>query len=1273
MKKHSTQNLKLFAFMLIISITIGNVYSQQVIGTFPNMNGGFESETAGNLSTNSLATGVTSTNWTVSQTASTTYLITNNSSTARTSNKYLTLGNTASASRRWQSPTAPDGNSVSGVQNATAYVIQYYYRTSSATAITNLQTILNLDGGGTSITATNAPLTGTNNNWTKAVVTCTTGTSAVSPRYGVGGFRVSSNLTTINVDVDDYVVYAGTAVDETAPDPATGISFTPASYQIGVSWTAPVSGVDGGGYMVVRHTADPTTAPNVNGIYAVGNTIGSGTVVYIGTGTSFTDVSLSTTTQYFYRVYTVDKAFNYSTALTGSSTTTAAGYATEPTAQVTGLNFSSVTSTGMTINWTPAVSGGGTNHLVVVGTSLSGDPVDGSSYTANTDYTNVGSSAVAGGKVVYNGTGNSVTVSGLTPLTTYYVRVYDFNGSAGTENYYTTSPTSGNQQTLRKEITSAQSGPWATGSTWVGGIAPTSADNVTIANGHVVTFTGISANACYNLTINSGGQLYNITGTPTYTIGYMGVYGTSILVNGTFGDAITEYVTGIQFNQNCTLTGSGTIRINRMRPYTTASNATFTFDTDATLTNSTGVTMMGENTGSNTIGYKINSGRTVTSQGSLTGGSSSSTNASYPVTFTVDGTLDANSAIYLNAASGQSATLTVNGTLNILKLYGSNFTSGGGATPTITVNGSGVINVTGTNALADFSNPTTAANITGTGTFTLASGATLSVGSTDGLNPTTGPIRCTTRNFNTAANYTFTGSSAQVTGSDLPATVNTLTNTNTAGLTLSGNLTATTLTNAATYILNIDANKQLTVSTTLTNNGTINLKSTASGTATLIPPATITGTGTFNVEQYLGTARNWYVSSPVASTASTTTKMSKYFEYITAGNNNDYASQPSGSTLFWMGYTPGATFMTPGKGYIALPSETGATLTFSGALNTGDVNVPISSAGNRFNLIGNPYPCHIAWSQAYTNSKSAQIEPSIYIRTNSGGSNSGGWSYATYNASNGQSVPNHSLLSGGIIPPMQAFWVRAVASAASPLVLNSTDLTRSHQSSNPLKAPALKNTDRQKLRLEVSNGTRTDETLLLFDANAADGYDAFDSPKYMESSSEVQIYTTVDTQKLVMNGMRNLPLDQEIGLGFIPGSATSFSLKANEISNLPSDVKVILKDNVTLAETDLTDGVTAYNFSPATTSGNRFSVIFRTAGVATGIEKTENLNSQVFVNAANQITIIAPEKSNYAIYNTMGQQIAAGITTNRLSLITNHLKGVFVVKVNNQSTKVIIK
>ena len=465
-------------------------------------------------------------------------------------------------------------------------------------------------------------------------------------------------------------------------------------------------------------------------------------------------------------------------------------------------------------------------------------------------------------------------------------------------------------------------------------------------------------------------------------------------------------------------------------------------------------------------------------------------------------------------------------------------------------------------------------------------------------------------------------------------------------------------------------NAKLTISSALTATSGITLQSDATGTATLLGDGALTGN--LIAQQYLATTRNWYVSSPVSNGIAPSGY--SYYQRDEAGSS--WTSQP---------FVAGNTFVA-GKGYIALPGSAASALTFSGSLNTGDVTIPLTWSGasaKGFNLIGNPYPSHLTWTKVFAESTTTPsggtapatlIEPSIYIRSNSGGtSNSTGtWSFHTYNATSGAAVPSHSLLAGGIIPPMQAFWIRA--KVAGNLVLNS-DLTKSHQTSNPLKAPVVKNTNRQLIRLEVSNGTRTDETLLLFDANAADGYDSYDSPKFAEANSELQIYSTVGTEKLVMNGMKELPLNQEIALGFVPGNETLFTLKANEITNLPSDVRVILKDYANNGnETDLTDGSTSYQFSNVETTTNRFSLIFRAPGNATGIDNTEKGIVQVFVNAANQITIIAKPNSNYSIYNTVGQLIENGILNSEMQTVNCKLQtGIYVVKINNQSTRVKIK
>jgi|GEM_PF-3232387 len=128
-----------------------------------------------------------------------------------------------------------------------------------------------------------------------------------------------------------------------------------------------------------------------------------------------------------------------------SSAITLSGLAAEPTTHASGVGFSGVASDAMTVSWT---SGNGASRLVVAraGAAPTGVPVDGTGYSANANF---GSAPALGdGKVVYNGTGSSFTLTGLSASTTYHVRIYEFNGSGSSANYLTSgSPATGSQTT----------------------------------------------------------------------------------------------------------------------------------------------------------------------------------------------------------------------------------------------------------------------------------------------------------------------------------------------------------------------------------------------------------------------------------------------------------------------------------------------------------------------------------------------------------------------------------------------------------------------------------------------------------------------------------------------------------------------------------------------------------------------------------------------------------------------------------------------------------
>ena len=337
--------LPILLLVLFSAFTLAG-FSQQVIGSFPYMDGGFEGQTSGALA-NTLST----TAWTrQSVTGASSSII---ATSPRTGLKYATITNVASVSRGLQSPqTATAAN---GPAASTSYTIQYFIKNPSIGTYTE-----SINTNGTTNTAYGTAVTvAANASWTKRTVTQTSSATAVST---AGILVTARSASAVTFDIDDVVLYAG-AVDNTAANsPGTVTVNGATTTTLNVSWVAASGGVDGGGYVVVRYASSPgaNDDPNVNGIYAVGNTVTggvSGTVAYVGTGISFTDnLPLLANTTYYYKVYTVDKAFNYSAETTGNASTLAYSNPTTSSISPTFANAGASSFT-ITVNGTNFLNG----------------------------------------------------------------------------------------------------------------------------------------------------------------------------------------------------------------------------------------------------------------------------------------------------------------------------------------------------------------------------------------------------------------------------------------------------------------------------------------------------------------------------------------------------------------------------------------------------------------------------------------------------------------------------------------------------------------------------------------------------------------------------------------------------------------------------------------------------------------------------------------------------------------------------------------------------
>ncbi len=101
---------------------------------------------------------------------------------------------------------------------------------------------------------------------------------------------------------------------------------------------------------------------------------------------------------------------------------------TEPTAQASLTSITSINPYDATVNF--AAGTGGVGRIVVMSTSaVAGSPVNGTDYLTGltNNFSTTTPTIASGEKVIYVGSGTSVTVTGLNPNTNYFVKIFEYN------------------------------------------------------------------------------------------------------------------------------------------------------------------------------------------------------------------------------------------------------------------------------------------------------------------------------------------------------------------------------------------------------------------------------------------------------------------------------------------------------------------------------------------------------------------------------------------------------------------------------------------------------------------------------------------------------------------------------------------------------------------------------------------------------------------------------------------------------------------------------
>ncbi len=160
--------------------------------------------------------------------------------------------------------------------------------------------------GGTGISVTTTP------TQYKVLITPKTHTNMPVPLgalYAVTGTVTS--FTSTNSQSGSDSSSATITIDNLSSSNVTSASGSAGDTEVGFSWTNPTD-ADFSETLILQSSSAVTDAPTEGVTYIVTDVIGSSTVIYASTGTSFIDTGLTNGVAYHYKIFTVDSNGNYS-------------------------------------------------------------------------------------------------------------------------------------------------------------------------------------------------------------------------------------------------------------------------------------------------------------------------------------------------------------------------------------------------------------------------------------------------------------------------------------------------------------------------------------------------------------------------------------------------------------------------------------------------------------------------------------------------------------------------------------------------------------------------------------------------------------------------------------------------------------------------------------------------------------------------------------------------------------------------------------------------
>ena len=462
---------------------------------------------------------------------------------------------------------------------------------------------------------------------------------------------------------------------------------------------------------------------------------------------------------------------------------------------------------------------------------------------------------------------------------------------------------------------------------------------------------------------------------------------------------------------------------------------------------------------------------------------------------------------------------------------------------------------------------------------------------------------------------------------------------------------------------------------TITNNGDLILKSSATGTASLLSSSAV---ASVTQQRYLSSnQRGWrLISNPLSST---TFDVLATASSITLGTN--FTGEYLSASNTWTS-TNGAAAMDSNKAYKIF--ITGLAGESAGGYVTGPSNVTLVNKGSAANtapaaittvagkyyLVANPYTAAVSVASLLDASTGLSSTVSYYNPTNA--------STDVKVKFGGYDFPIVSGLAGSatdlVIPPMGAIFVQATSDGSinvpkaaiftgTPAQLN----TYNHRTSQTNL------TSDNALKLEVSSGSVYYDTVALQFKAAGDAGSNIDFGKL--PNTILDAYSLVGTQKMAVSELELVA--QTIPLGITSTIQKNYTFKVTD-NTIASGFEAVLVDNVLNTNTVLNPG-TNYDFSidstPASQGNSRFAINLRTTGLLGAYSNELETKIKVYPNPSRgqfNISTTLEATTTIEISSIDGQIIhSQKLNSGTTTIQTNSwATGVYILKATNNGTQI---